>query len=81
MIVLKVEVNDLNVLPVDAKRNAPVFRDEKTPYTLAVACQPVRLPACNGVQFVLMLHVLQEQDNTKDFIHSDRRHARTVITP
>jgi hypothetical protein len=79
MVVLKVEIDNLDVLPVDAKRDAPILRDRKTPHTLAAAFQRSRLPAWNGAQFILALHVLQEQDNAKDFVGNDGGHARPII--
>ena len=79
MIIFEIEINNLNFQPVDAKRNAPVLRNGKTPDTLSIARQQVRFPDWDVPQLILVAHVLQEQDNTKDFIGDNGRHTRPII--
>ena len=72
MVVFIIEVDDLDFLPVDPKRQSPVFGDEQAPCALAVAGQQMRFPAWHGAKLLLALHVLEERDDPPN-LDDDRR--------
>ena len=63
VVILVIEVDDLDLFPINREGEPPVLRDKQAPGTSTVAGKLMRLPARNRAQFGLLLHVLEKGDD------------------
>ena len=80
VIVFVVEVDDLDLIAVDAEREAPVPGDEEAPGALSVAGELMGLPGRNGADFFRALHVLQEGDHASQLRDHRGGEAAAVVS-
>ena len=66
MVVLVVQVDDLVLLRINPKCHPPVLRNRQAPNALAIAHEPVSIPARNRSQLFFSFHVLKERQDSPE---------------
>ncbi len=80
MIILKVQAAYFAFFLIDPEGEPPVARDVQAPDAFPVAAQGMGLPDRNGVQLVLVFHVIQEGQHFTKFVHGiDRQPFGAVL--
>jgi hypothetical protein len=80
VIILVSEVKYFSFGRVNPEGQASVVRDREAPGTLAVAGEPVHVPARNIPELAGVFHLLQEGHDVADLLDDSGRKAGSIVT-